>query len=284
MLVHIQQHLDKRIELDELVRIAHFSPYHFHRLFRGMVGESVMEHVRRLRLERAAHRLRFTDQPVTRIAFEAGYETHEAFSRAFRTMFDASPSQFRETDGALPFRGIASGVHFAADGKVEGFHAVREGKALDVRVEHVAKMRAAFFRHVGPYDQVGITWGRFMSWAGRQGSLIDRPRILGVVHDDPEVTPPEKLRYDACLAVDQSFRPQGEIGVQEIGGGDFAVAAHRGPYAQLGATYARLIGQWLPANGREPESAPALEIYSNSPLDTVPADLVTEIYIPLDKQ
>jgi len=75
VLVHIQQHLDETIELDELAHIAHFSPYHFHRIFRGMVGESLMEHVRRLRLERAAHRLKFTDTSVTNIAFDAGYET-----------------------------------------------------------------------------------------------------------------------------------------------------------------------------------------------------------------
>ena len=81
--MHIQHHLDEAVSLDELAALAHFSPYHFHRIFRGMVGESVMEHVRRLRLERAAHRLKFSDEPITRIAFEAGYETHEAFTRAF---------------------------------------------------------------------------------------------------------------------------------------------------------------------------------------------------------
>ena len=88
VLVYIQNHLDETLSLEELAGVAHFSPYHFHRIFRGMVGESLMEHVRRLRLERAAHRLKFTDSPVTRIAFEAGYETHEAFTRAFRALFD----------------------------------------------------------------------------------------------------------------------------------------------------------------------------------------------------
>src|SRR6058998_1730991 len=117
VLVFIQQHLDETIELDDLARVAHFSPWHFHRLFRGMVGESVMEHVRRLRLERAAHRLKFGDQPVTRIAFEAGYETHEAFSRAFRAMFDHSPSEFRDSHHVMPVRSSPSNVHFATDGK-----------------------------------------------------------------------------------------------------------------------------------------------------------------------
>ncbi len=64
VLVHIQTHLDHPLPLDELAGLAHFSPYHFHRVFRGMVGEPVKEHVRRLRLERAAHRLRFSDQPI----------------------------------------------------------------------------------------------------------------------------------------------------------------------------------------------------------------------------
>ncbi len=96
VLVHIQQHLDDEIPLEELARVAHFSAYHFHRIFKGIVGESVKEHIRRLRLERAAFRLIRTDQPVTTVAFDAGYEAHEAFTRAFRTMFNTSPSGFRK--------------------------------------------------------------------------------------------------------------------------------------------------------------------------------------------
>ena len=286
VLVYIQKHLDETIELDDLARIAHYSPFHFHRLFRGMVGESVMEHVRRLRLERAAQRLTFSNQSVTRIAFESGYETHEAFSRAFRTMFDASPSQFRETHRAPDFRRAPSGVHFVSDGTVESFRAGQNANALDVRIERVAAVRVAFIRHVGAYDQVGMTWGRLMSWAGRRGLLggRERPKILGVVHDDPEVTPPDKLRYDACLAADETFRAEGEIGLQEIEGGDFAIATHRGPHDRLGETYARILGHWLPASGHEPKSAPSVELYPNSPRDTAPPDLVTKIYIPLSDE
>lgn len=95
VLVYLQAHLDEVVSLEELAHVAHFSPYHFHRIFRGMVGESVKEHVRRLRLERAAHRLKFTDTPVTRIALDAGYVAHEGFTRAFGTVFGQSPSEFR---------------------------------------------------------------------------------------------------------------------------------------------------------------------------------------------
>jgi AraC family transcriptional regulator len=286
-LVYIQRHLDEAIELTDLARVAHFSPYHFHRLFRGIVGESVMEHVRRLRLERAAQRLKLTGEPVTRIAFEAGYETHEAFSRAFRTMFGQSPSQFRATRRPLLVPAVSSRVHFTADGTVEDFEPNCQRDALDIRVERIDPLRVAFIRHVGPYDQVGAAWGRLMSWAAQLDLLRERPksgpRSLGLVLDDPDVTAPEKLRYDACLVIKDCRAADGEVGIQEISGGDFAVATHRGPYDELGNTYARFLGQWLPANGREPKSAPAFEVYRNAPADTAPADLLTEIYLPLSE-
>ena len=65
---------------------------------------------------------------------------------------------------------------------------------MDVTVENLEPMRVAFIRHVGPYDQVGGTWGKLMGWVGRHGLFGPNTRMLGVCHDDPEVTPPERLR------------------------------------------------------------------------------------------
>lgn len=242
-----------------------------------------MEHVRRLRLERAAHRLKFTDQPVTQIAFEAGYEAHEAFTRAFRSMFEASPSEFRTLHRTLPLPRVPSGVHFTPDAEVVDFQQLRQGEpTMEIRVETVDSMHVAFMRHVGPYDQVGKTWEQFMSWAGRQGLLSPMMKSFALVYDDPEVTPPDKIRYDACLVVRGDLEPQGEIGCQDTTGGDYAVTTHRGSYSELGETYRRLCGEWLPGSGREPRSAPAMEFYRNMPTTTKPEDLVTDIYFPLE--
>ena len=152
---------------------------------------------------------------------------------------------------------------------------------MNVRIENLAPMRVAFMRHVGPYLAVGGTWSKLMAWAGPRGLLGPNMKIIGIVHDDPDVTPAEKLRYDACLAVDGNFQPKGDIGVQEIAGGDYAVATHRGPYEKLAESYRSLYGEWLPASGREPRSAPAFEVYRNSPMNAAPEDLITDIYLPL---
>ena len=282
VLVHIQQHLDDALGLHELAGLACFSPYHFHRIFKGMVGESVKEHIRRLRLERAASRLKLSTAPVTDIAFDAGYESHEAFTRSFRAVFGASPTQFRSSTKSRITTAPRSGLHYWGGKPVSGFKAIQPGgKSMKVKIEHKEPIRVAFMRHVGPYDEVGATWDKLLPRLGKEGLLGGDVLILGICHDDPEVTPPEKIRYDACVTVDESFVPEGEIGVQVILGGEYAVTTHFGPYQKLGDTYTRLLGQWLPRSGRELRSAPCFEVYLNDPQSTEPEDLLTDIYAPL---
>jgi AraC family transcriptional regulator len=101
-LVFIQGHLDDDLDADDLAAVAAFSRFHFARIFRGLVGESLMEYIRRLRLERAARNLKLRDDPITQVAFEAGFETHESFTRAFGAMFGVPPSAYRAAHQPAP--------------------------------------------------------------------------------------------------------------------------------------------------------------------------------------
>jgi AraC family transcriptional regulator len=282
VLVHIQQNLDDALSLEELAACAHFSPFHFHRIFRGLVGESVKEHVRRLRLERAAHRLRHGGQPITEIALDAGYQTLESFTRAFQRMFKQSPTEFRIRHSVVAYGPSPSGVHFIAEGTLNNFHPARsQGLPLVVRIEHLPEMRVAFVRHVGPYEETDAAYEHLMAWAGRHGLLKPPVTVFGIAYDDPTVTAPARLRYDAALIVPPDLTSEGEVGVQTIPGGRFAVTTHRGSYETLGETYTRFCGEWLPLSGLELLAAPALEFYRNSPQDTPPQELLTDIYMPL---
>ena len=282
VLVHIQENLDRDLGLDELAAVAHFSSYHFHRVFRGMVGETLQAHIRRIRLERAAQRLLYTHDPVTDVAFDAGYGTHEAFTRAFRSMTGRSPSAFRRERSALAEPTSPSGIHYTDDGRLTEFRSVEKGgSTMDVATKKVDPIRVAFMRHVGPYDECGATWEAFLPRLGAAGLIGPDTKILGICHDDPEVTPPEKIRYDCCVTVDDDFEPDDDIGVQMIAGGEYAVTTHHGPYHTLGNTYADLCGQWMPRHGRRFRSAPCFEVYLNAPESTEPEELLTDIYAPL---
>jgi AraC family transcriptional regulator len=116
---------------------------------------------------------------------------------------------------------------------------------------------------------------------GKEGRLAGA-QFIGICHDDPDVTPPRKIRYDACVTVDDDFRAQGEIGVQKIAGGEYAMLTHHGSYQRLNETYAKIMGQWLPRSGRELRSTPCFEIYLNDPESTPPEELLTDVFVPLE--
>ncbi len=282
VLEHVQAHLDHAITPAGLAEIACFSPFHFQRVFRALVGESVMGHVRRLRLEQAAWKLKFSDTPVTAIAFGAGYEAHEAFTRAFGTRFGCSPSAFRDRHRSIAFQPAPSGIHFDPQAGPLAFEPrPLDAAGLEVEIRTLPSLSVAYVRHAGPYDEVGEAWDRLAAWLAEEGLFGPGVEMLGLCYDDPEITPRDQIRYDACATLDLDFEARDHVGRRRIPGGEFAVARHTGPYEDLGEAYYRLIGHWLPLAGREPGEPPCIEQYWNNPEDTPPEELETDIFLRL---
>jgi AraC family transcriptional regulator len=281
VLVHVQQHLDEPLPLTELARIACLSPHHFHRVFSGMIGEPLHEHIRRLRLERAAIQLKLTRLPVVQVALGAGFNTHEAFTRAFRATFGRSPSEYRRVHHGQVTAASKRRVHYRPESLHDFPLHPLSSRAMNVQIVQQSALRVAFVRNVGPYHTVGHAWERLCTELGRRGFLGTGARFIGICYDDPTVTGSDRIRYDACATVGPDFQPEGDVGVQTIPGGDFARLTHFGPYERLSDSYGILLGQWLPRSGRELRADPSLEEYMNSPENTEPKDLVTDIYAPL---
>ncbi|MFH1914382.1 MAG: AraC family transcriptional regulator [Pseudomonadota bacterium] len=266
VLEHIQTHLDEPMPLCELAEIACFSPYHFHRIFSGMIGESVKSHIRRLRLERAAITLKHGETPVTDIALNAGFESHESFTRAFTAMFSLSPRRFRHAH-----HGDLEHTHFNYWKEI----------VMEASVVNLEAMDVVFVRHIGPYKDCNHAWATLCGWAGPKGLITADARMLALCHDDPDVTPEDKIRYDACITVAGPVEVQAPIGMKTIAGGRYAMTLHKGPYSDLHKAYAQLCGQWAPQNGHEADAGASIEIYLNCPDKTAPKDLRTEVYVPL---
>jgi AraC family transcriptional regulator len=271
----MEARLDEELRLDAIAREAHFSPYHFHRIFTGMTGESVGACLRRLRLARAAHRLAYGERPVTEVALEAGFEAPEAFTRAFRTAYGMPPSAWREDfrEQTRP-RDLTELLP-----PVTSEEPVME---LAVTIKRVPPLRVALVRHVGPYDRCEAAWEKLCGMAGRLGLFGPDTRFIGVGHDDPRITPPEKIRYDACLTVPEGYAGTPDLPVAVVGDGDYATAVVKGPYTNLGPAYAWLCGVWGPDSGREFAAGPSMEVYLNDPKTTPPGELLTEIQVPLE--
>ncbi len=279
----VQEHLDEPMTPERLAGVAHLSTFHFHRIFSGLVGESLSEHVRRLRLERAAGELRRTDRPVIDIALDAGYDAHEPFTRAFGGHFGMPPSKYRATVAPLVFPVVLCGVHYGTDEAVSRFVPLQEGsRMIDVRIDTLPARHLVGIAHYGDYQQIGQAFGRICALAAERGLMGPDTLSMGIYYNDPEMTPMSDLRSHACVTVPASFTnaPAG-CDIVDIAGGEFAVGVHRGPYRNLHDSYRWMFGQWLPSSGREAADAPASEIYVNDPLTTPESELITHICVPL---
>lgn len=281
----IAHHLDVALDLPTLAAGSGLSPFHFHRVFHGMVGETPLELVRRLRMERAASRLATTDIGVTQIAFEAGYETHEAFSRAFKSFYGASPSEHRRHRARAQIA-ATSGIHYSADKGVPipRFTTMDTGgKHMQVDIRDLPERRLATVRHLGAYNQIYTAFGRLGAVAGPAG-LFREPgaAMVALYHDDPETTPPDQLRSDAGLVVGHTAAIPTGLVEQRLPAGRYACTVHVGPYERLGDVWLRFLGEWLPASGHRLGSGPSFELYLNDPTTTPKSELRTELCAPLE--
>lgn len=155
---------------------------------------------------------------------------------------------------------------------------------MKIEIKELPSQRVIYLRHVGPYAEVGSAWGRLCAWAGQHGFFGPNARFLGASYDDPENTPAAELRYDACITIDRRAETDGEIGVMEVGGGEYAVAVHEGPYEKFMETYSAIYGGFLSEQGCRPGEGPCLEFYLNSPESTPPAELRTEVCVPIERE
>ena len=268
----LADHMDGTLDLNQLADVACMSPYHFHRIYHAMQGETAAETVRRLRLHRAAVELITGELPVPRIARRAGYGSQEAFTRAFKAAYGVPPARYRASFVPLPSTGgMTGGKDAAMDTTVSYQATIRETPAVTV----------AALAHRGDYQTIPATFVRLATMAGALGVLGPGMRSFGIYYDDPSATPVEALRSEACVTVPDNWVPSGDLERREIRGGRYAVVLHVGPYAELGRAYTWLYGTWLAQSGEEAADAPCVEEYLNDARTVPAANLRTEIWLPL---
>lgn len=282
VLLYIQRNLDGDLSPETLAEQACFSVVHFHRIFKGMIGESLKEHVRRLRLERSAYRLCYTESSVIDIALDAGFESPETFSRAFKKRFLISPSDFRNNSRAMLAPGGEGKINYHPNPSIAEFELDKTPHTCKVDIRIREETQVVFIRHLGPYFEVQIAWEKICGWGYDNGFLGAETEFLGLSYDDPDITPGEKIRYDACFSVTEEVKTPPEMGMQIIPGGKFAVTTHYGSYEGIHAAYRELYGKWLPSSGYQlKNSVPTFEKYIKVPPDVPPEEAVTEIWMAI---
>ena len=152
---------------------------------------------------------------------------------------------------------------------------------MNVEIKQLPAQRVAAVEHMGAYSRISEAFGRLGDIAGRAGLFNDKPKMLALYHDDPQVTPEPKLRSEAGVVVGEGVSLPAGLTEQRLPAGTYAVTTHHGPYEQLGDAWQRFMGQWLPQSGKRIGAGVTFEVYLNTPMDVPKDQLITELYIPL---
>jgi AraC family transcriptional regulator len=296
---HIRAHLADDLTLDGLARVAAFSPFHFHRLFTAITGETPFAFIQRVRVERAAVALSgHRDQSVLAVALDHGFSSAAAFARAFRARFGMSATEWRQGGAerwrarqarALPPPRRKHGEANRKRGKAaERVRAdtprKRKEVSMNVRVTTLPAYHVAYMRYTGPYGAHGIPdlWTKFHEWMQTRDLAPDGRITLGVAYDDPDVTAPDRCRYDACVVVPADFTPDRWVNVTAIAGGKSAVSGFVGTAHEIRAAWDTLYRTWLPGSGYEPDDRPCFELYRGNPtVDGKPGAFRCDLCLPI---
>ncbi|GAA5178993.1 GyrI-like domain-containing protein [Niveibacterium umoris] len=239
------------LRLEALASVAAFSPFHFHRIFRAWTGETLQDFIRHRRLEKAGGQL--VHNPTTTIqtvAQHCGFTSAEAFSRAFSQHFGMNPSAWRAGGYRHwdPVQGRARGDRPCA--------------GLDVRMRCEPARTVAYFRVVGDYRETAeAAWKQCLAWVTEH--KLETQARFGMALDDPQITPPSRCRYDACVLLPEGWEPRGErVSRKRIEGGLYACLAYSGAPSGIGAAWLSMLGEWLPNSGHCLSEEPFVEVYA----------------------
>jgi len=277
LLIDLQLNLDREVSLESLARQYGYSPFHFHRFFSSVVGETPKQHVDRLRLERAAYKLAITGESVLEIALSVGFKNHETFSRAFKRTFGYAPRDYRRACRAAQAERLERNRGFRGQGCL----------LSDVRFVSLPATTFLAIRRHGAYADCPVPflpgddlWNDLVDWANRN-KVPYRPLAFAISYDDPTLTPPALQRLDACIPAGGQVTAEGRIRRLDFAGGRYGGIEHVGPLSTIDQAYRNLADGIRRSRKYVFDEGPPIQIYRKVHIGGDPSANLTEVYFPV---
>ena len=246
---YVKGHLSENTDLKTLAGIAHISPYHFHRIFKSVIGESLAEYVNRLRMEYVVEQLKTSGLSLAELAERTGYSSEQALSRAFKNYFDLPPKTFKAAFFKEAFR-----------------------EEIVPRICRVAQRNIMMLRERLPGKE---GWLKLYMYALVNGLLSETIESVEVIREG---------EYRPALTVKEFLSATKHIDVAILPEGLYAIFTHKGETAAVHGLYVAIQNYWLPKSKYRQGEGEAYVNYLNHPAMVPAADLLTEIYVPLTEK
>jgi len=286
---HIEANLAEDHSLESLAGVAHFSPFHFHRVFKALTGETIHSYVRRIRLQHAGRLLLSDyDAPVNDIAHRCGFNSPEVFCRAFRGHFGSNTGAFREQHRSISKnhqKASNTGQSLSVNPLYIGEEYLNQQNNVhmknNIEIRQMPPLDLVYCRHTGPFDQIAGAYEKLFRWAGPRGLLkFPETKTVTVYHDDPKVVDIRMLRQSACITVSGEVETGGEFGSMHLPGSVCAVGHFRVTPDQFSEAWDEVC-RWLADSGYLPSDGLPYEYYPEEHEAGPPPVFTVDICIPV---
>ena len=267
VVAYINDHLDESLDLKTLAEVAALSEFHFHRVFKALKGESIGAHISRLRIEAAARLLRYSALSIEDIAFNIGYETPAALSKAFKNQYGITPTKYRTNKD----------IYIMKKEIINPDLALKAPKIMELEPKNLI-----YVALTGKYGTLDYGKAYEQLWAVVKSQKLFTKGIesICVSYDDPKITKASLQRSEVSLAIHKPAHPEGEVSCKTLAGGKYAVFFYQGSYSHLSAVYDAAM-RWVIDSEYEVREEPTFEKYLNDSRRTPEEKLKTEVYIPI---
>lgn len=285
---YIEANLNGDLSLNTLAAISGFSKYHFCRIFRGIIKETILSYINRIRLERAMSFIRHNPaMSITDIAMMFGYSDSAVFARSFKKYYSVSASEIRKNY----VKDIIESKNGKANIKLAGYNkGVCRNKHTQIigsiEVKNIKEIKAIYLRHLGCYEELVSKFpkmlGELLDFAKSNNLVTGELMPFSIYHDNPEFTKKHNLKTSVCLVVNATAKVEGKIGFLTIPSGKYAIGHFelKNPI-DYSKAWDYLYGEWLPKSGFQPNNGYNFEMYMNNPNNHAQNLHFTDIYLPI---
>lgn len=288
-ILYIEDNLEQKLVLEDIAQRAHFSPFHFHRLFSVVVGETLNNFISRKRIERAAsHLMNKRTVSITEIAEKVGFTSLSSFSRSFKKFYGMSPAEFRELSPEK-FSKICKAkskngqVSVSFEQYICNINNALQWLKMNAKttVKHVDELSLAYIGHQGKIDHIGHAYDKLIRWATPKGLMTQKNlRMVTIYHDSPKISNPDRLRMSACIVLNAPIDIDQEIGLRTIESCKCIVSRFEISSNDFQQAWESSF-VWMIENGYQKGTKDPFEIFYNNYLDHPEKKFIVDLCIPI---
>jgi AraC family transcriptional regulator len=287
-LIYIDENLEKKLNLENISKKAHFSPFHFHRLFSIVIGETLNNYINRKKIEKAASFLLYQkEKTITEISEIVGFSSLSSFSKAFKKFYGISPLKFKDES---PDKYSKICKLDSKNGQVEvSFeqYICNINNALNwlkmnakTEVKNIEQLQLATISHKGKMEEISSVYDRLIKWAVPKGLINKQTKMVTIYHDSPKITNPNNLRLSACIVLNTPIKPTGEVNSRTIETTKCIVSRFEiTPYQFKQAWESNFV--WMIENGYKKSMLDPFDIYYNNAAEHPENKFIVDLCIPV---